>query len=203
MYKTIKSTTSTTSGSVLLLALIIAAILLSVGIGISNIGLKEIRLSSLDSQSGLAFYIADTAAECALFWDIQRPYGTTAGTFATSSDSINYNLTPTSNIFCPNVFDIAQQGDPFGAPITFPQLAAGSGDPWNVQISSDALYSYATTTFLVPEEFWDGGKPCAIVAVGKKTDLTTNVTYTTIESHGRSSCDTNPRRVERGLQISY
>lgn len=206
----INEPTQSASGSVLLLALILTAILLSIGMGISEIAMKEIKLSSIGDESGAAFYAADGGAECALLWDIQRPYSLINGTFATSSDSINFNLIPSQKgkpIYCPSsTFDIATQGDPSsqGGPVpTNPPSPA-----WAIQLASDASYAYATTTFIVPIDssnflFGDQSQPCAVVAVGKKTSLTTAVTYTTIESYGRSSCDTNPRRVERGLKVSY
>jgi hypothetical protein len=210
-------------GSTLILALLVASILLSVGFGLSNIATKEIKLSSIGSESGAAFYAADAGIECALFWDIQRPYDKLAGsvglslplgTFATSSDSISYHLIPsewlspnTKEIHCPDsTYDIATAGDPSsqgGPPPYHP-----STQSWAIQFSSDASYSYATTTFIVPIDSWnfswgDKSTPCAMVVVGKKTNKTTQAENTTILSYGRSSCDSNPRRVERGLQVSY
>ncbi|MBI5078143.1 MAG: hypothetical protein HZB11_02115, partial [Candidatus Yonathbacteria bacterium] len=44
-------------------------------------------------------------------------------------------------------------------------------------------------------------KPCAQVMV-TKTNISGVIT-TAIDSRGQSSCDSNPRRVERGLNISY
>ena len=209
-YKRYQISKSKRSGSVILLALILTAILLSVGMGISEIAMKEIRLSSIGTESGLAFYAADAGVECALFWDIQRPfavgsgYNKTNGTFATSSFSWAYNLTPNSGIRCPDsTFDIAANGDPA------PQLGVPhTGNPpapyWMVKVKAGPPYDYATTTFLMPYDYWTPSTPCAIVEVAKKSDRTTGVTInTTIDSHGRSSCDSNPRRVERGIHVAY
>ena len=176
------------NGSVLILALIMASILLSVGMGISNIALKEIKLSSIGDESGKAFYMADTAAECALYWDLRST--TTIDmldgvsdsdgkeVFATSTDV--YWAIPTNDIKCFNGINIAA--------------------PWNA-INPARLLGSAVTTFTLQDTV-DIKKPCAQVVVTKTNVL--GVVTTTIDSRGQSSCDsTDPRRVERGLKVSY
>ena len=66
-------------GFTLLLAAIVSSIVLSLGAAIYEIAVKEVALSSLGRDSQLAFFAADTGAECALFWDIRFAY------FATTS----------------------------------------------------------------------------------------------------------------------
>jgi len=66
-------------GFTLLLAALIASIVLSLGAAIYTIAVKEVILSSLGRDSQFAFYAADTASECALFWDLRYGY------FATSA----------------------------------------------------------------------------------------------------------------------
>jgi len=56
-------------GFTLLLAALVASIALSLGSSIYTIVSKEITLSSIGQDSQFAFYAADTAAECALYWD--------------------------------------------------------------------------------------------------------------------------------------
>jgi hypothetical protein len=76
-------------GFTLLLAALIASIVLSLGAAIFAIAQKELALSSIGRNSQFAFYAADTAAECALYWDVR-------GSFATSSDSHN----PAASVAC-------------------------------------------------------------------------------------------------------
>lgn len=76
-------------GFTLLLAALIASIVLSLGAAIFAIAQKELALSSVGRDSQFAFYAADTAAECALYWDVRF------GSFATSSDSH-----PASSVSC-------------------------------------------------------------------------------------------------------
>lgn len=67
-------------GFALMFAILASTVLLSMSVAIWNIALREVVLSSYGRESQIAFYAADTGAECALYWDIKE-------TFATSSDS--------------------------------------------------------------------------------------------------------------------
>ncbi len=58
-------------GFTLLLAALIASIVLSIGAAIFSIAQKELALSSIGRDSQFAFYAADSAAECALYWDVR------------------------------------------------------------------------------------------------------------------------------------
>ncbi|MEK7589834.1 MAG: hypothetical protein AAB475_01100 [Patescibacteria group bacterium] len=75
-------------GFAMLYAVLVSSILLSIGLAIFNLTVKELLLSSLGRDSQFAFYAADTGAECALYWDFQ------GDAFASS--------TPAANINCAN-----------------------------------------------------------------------------------------------------
>ncbi|MBL7045639.1 MAG: hypothetical protein ISR99_01215 [Parcubacteria group bacterium] len=65
-------------GFTLLLAVLVSSLLLSIGLGIFNITIKEVLLSSIGRESQFAFYAADTGIECALYWnDKQSKFSTT------------------------------------------------------------------------------------------------------------------------------
>lgn len=66
-------------GFTLLLAALVSSIVLALGASIFTLAQKEITLSSLGRDSQFAFYAADTAVECALYWDFRYSY------FGTSS----------------------------------------------------------------------------------------------------------------------
>ncbi len=70
-------------GFTLLLAALISSIVLAVGAAIFGIAQKQLTLSAIGRDSQFAFYAADTAAECALYWDFRCNY------FATSTNAIN------------------------------------------------------------------------------------------------------------------
>ncbi|OGG50673.1 hypothetical protein A2763_03650 [Candidatus Kaiserbacteria bacterium RIFCSPHIGHO2_01_FULL_54_36] len=74
---------TTQRGFTLLLAALVASIVLSVGAAIFSIAQKQLTLSAIGRDSQFAFYAADTAAECALYWDFRCNY------FATSTNAIN------------------------------------------------------------------------------------------------------------------
>ena len=73
-------------GFTLLLAALVSSIALSLGAAIFSLAQKEVILASLSKSSQFAFYAADTASECALYWDIRYSY------FATSTPP---GVTPT------------------------------------------------------------------------------------------------------------
>ncbi|MBI5456840.1 hypothetical protein HY969_03795 [Candidatus Kaiserbacteria bacterium] len=61
----------TERGFTLLLAALVASLVLSIGLAIVSIARKSVNLSSIGRDSQFAFYTADTASECALYWDIR------------------------------------------------------------------------------------------------------------------------------------
>ena len=70
-------------GFTLLLAALVSSIVLAVGAAIFGIAQKQVLLSAIGRDSQFAFYAADTAAECALYWDFRCSY------FASSTALIN------------------------------------------------------------------------------------------------------------------
>ena len=99
-------------GFTLLLAALVASITLSLGAAIFALAQKQIILSSLGRDSQYAFYTADTAAECALYWDSRyKSFPTTtpisvnltcASEAITTSASIAGNTVASSFQFEPN-----------------------------------------------------------------------------------------------------
>ncbi|MEX0652400.1 MAG: pilus assembly PilX N-terminal domain-containing protein [Candidatus Paceibacterota bacterium] len=77
-------------GFTLLVAVLISGVLLSIGLAIFNITIKELLLSSSGRESQFAFYAADSGIECALYWDQKgSAFSTsTAGAIACNSTSI-------------------------------------------------------------------------------------------------------------------
>lgn len=79
-------------GFTLFVALIVSTLLLSIGLSLSNIVLKQLVFSTTGKESQVAFYAADSGAECALYWDRKDNTGATVldGAFSTSSTDIIY-----------------------------------------------------------------------------------------------------------------
>lgn len=95
----------TQRGFTLLLATLTASLLLILGAAIFSLIKKEVILSSLGRDSQFAFYAADTAAECALYWDVRH--------------NIFASTTPTNTATCDgqNLGTIVFSS--YGAPISF------------------------------------------------------------------------------------
>jgi len=92
----------TERGFTLLLAALVSSIVLALGSSIFLIAQKQVLLSSLGRDSQFAFYAADAAAECALYWDVKNnpsdsnnaPYnafGTSAPSFTPVCDGTALN----------------------------------------------------------------------------------------------------------------
>jgi hypothetical protein len=76
------------AGFTLLIAALVASIVLSIASAIFSISQKQIALASLSQQSQYAFYAADTAAECALYWDDRYNY------FASTTPTLSITASP-------------------------------------------------------------------------------------------------------------
>ncbi|MFA5838534.1 MAG: pilus assembly PilX N-terminal domain-containing protein [Candidatus Paceibacterota bacterium] len=112
-HKIIKSKHS--HGFTLLMAMVISSLLLSLGITVFNVTLKELVLSSYGRNSQFAFYAADTGVECALFWGIKK------NAFSTSSPTnIECDGKTIENVGGQSVsiFNINFSPDPFCATVT-------------------------------------------------------------------------------------
>ncbi len=174
-------------GVTILVASLVASILLAIGLSIFNTTVKDLVFAISGNQSSIAFYAADTAAECALFWDYQ-------GAFATSSESDASLLSRGKGRYC-NGQDITQDPSTFPAPYNNDPKYANN---WNVKTSIPK--SAETTFYLFPNAT---NKICATVIV-TKTDGGAGSTNTVINSYGHNSCDPNNKRVvERGVQLGY
>ena len=60
--------------------------MLAVSITAFSLIIRELPLSSLVRESQIAFYAADSGAECALYWDIKHP-GLQQSAFSTTTSS--------------------------------------------------------------------------------------------------------------------
>ena len=76
-------------GFVILIAVVVASLLVSIGFFISDISQKEILFSVSGKESQIAFYVADTVMECALYQDLQSgsPFDYDSFTLATTNTS--------------------------------------------------------------------------------------------------------------------
>lgn len=69
-------------GITLSVAILISSISLIVATGVANIVIKELSFSFTGRDSDVAFYAADSGAECGYYWDKNKAF-----------DTVNYNIT--------------------------------------------------------------------------------------------------------------
>lgn len=67
-------------GFTLIVAVLVSAVVLTIGLSVFNLGLKQLVLSSTDRESLYSLASADAGLECALLWD-----GDPSNPFATST----------------------------------------------------------------------------------------------------------------------
>lgn len=175
------SNTNGKRGFALLLAALVASIVLALGASIYTLASKEVQLSATGRDSQFAFYAADSAAECALYWDARsdkHPYS-----FATSTDSKG-SLAPATQIFCD------------GKQVT-PTV---SQDPAPTPTAATTTFSYDLLT---------SPSYCTDVQVAKFRDATTNSERTVIDANGYNvSCaalngNTSATVLQRSVELSY
>lgn len=164
-------------GAVLLIAILMASVMLTVGLGVYQRTYKEIYFASFWKQTQRAFSRADIGLECALYRDLHPPTAPApAGSvwFATSTPPVPV---PPSSFNC----------------------GGGSvSTSLSPSISSNG-YMYATTTF--PSIGFSQGFKVEVVKI---TNITVGTTTTKIISRGyNASYLSGSRVVERGLKIEY
>jgi hypothetical protein len=177
-----KNSKNTTKGFTLFYALLVSSLALSIGAAIFDITLREIDLSAAATQSQYAVYVADTGAECALYWDSKyvnvgnNNNGGSGSAFATSSTDTTA-AAATSGLLCN------------GADVT---AAAAS---W----TTTSVAGAATTTFTILGATYKAQTPCAVVYVAKVG----NPAQTTVTAHGYNTCVSSSLQLERVFQVSY
>ena len=123
-------------GFTLLIAVILSSVIASVGLALLEVTLKQVILASAATQSQYAFYNADTALECVLYWDQKR--GAFDFAYTSLQDTITCADIPVQNITGPS--GGALKTTTFTVPCT-----SGSGSLGSVSISKTA--SGQTTIF--------------------------------------------------------
>lgn len=166
-------------GFTLLLAALISSIVLSLGAAIFQIAQKQITLSGIGRDSQFAFYAADTAAECALYWDFRFGY------FATTTPATV--VSPDPRCDGESMAVTVTEGDPSLSPY-YPFTKASA--------RMDFFKNVSTT-----------GGYCAEVSVRKTLDPSTNSVRTVVHADGYSvacaSIATSPRALQRSVELHY
>lgn len=181
-------------GFTLLFAVLISSMVLIVGASIITIALKQNYLSGTARDSQYAFYASNSGLECAMYWDLVGIAGQ-APIFATSSQSdLDYS----------DIDDIRSSITCAGATIIDSGSEPSENNCLNGNIYEDTGWCIETTANSATSKFriqLQGVPYCADVYVTEA--MVGGNSVTTIESMGYNTCDTDFRRVERGLRIVY
>jgi hypothetical protein len=145
-------------GVVILFAVLMVSVILTISLGVFNITYRQLVLSSMAKESEIAFAVADSARNCAQYWDSpgQDKFGYYENTPAGSSDW-NF-VAPTSNTL------------------------SCFGDP-SIPVITSSGASISTSKFFAIIDI-DGRQTCAMVKVEKHEITTGNERSTTITTSG-------------------
>ncbi|MFZ2151798.1 MAG: pilus assembly PilX N-terminal domain-containing protein [Minisyncoccia bacterium] len=201
-------------GFVLAFSLLISSIVLVLALGIFNILLKQIILTSSAKDSQIAFYAADAGAECALYWDThtsrdpsgfpnqQFPYNYTGmlGLSEDNPDSVSLGYPSTSQVD----IDLRNSGLFFcGASMVGTDFEV---EPTDGIDGIPGPVTFTNFTFNLTSD----GKVCAKVRIAKRYNAPVVAGNpksgfdTIIESRGYNDCNpANQKRVERAIEVKY
>ncbi|OHB15305.1 MAG: hypothetical protein A2431_01485 [Candidatus Zambryskibacteria bacterium RIFOXYC1_FULL_39_10] len=165
-------------GMTLFIAVSIMGVLLFISFAVVNVAIKGSLFATSGRDSQFAFYAADSGLECALYWDSKYD------AFSTSSHPLLLDNT----VYCAGSGVVSGQ-NLYGT-TTVQGLIGLGGD-------SDPTSRFS---FLMDQSVVSS--PCAVVTVRKYYSGVNLMTY--IKSRGYNTCEmTNPRRVERGIEVTY
>jgi Tfp pilus assembly protein PilX len=177
------------AGFALLFSILLASFLISLGISIFSVSLKEIQITTSERDSEDAYYAADSARECAIYNDI------ILGAFPTCISSNGSGL---CNSYSENN-NVTQ---------TLPQLSVTvtcNRIPSTLIFAQFGLTFSATTTNFFQASSTSSSTPASDINITKTWD-TTNLLNpkvdTTIETWGHNT-EIIGRRIERGLEFTY
>lgn len=170
-------------GITLVIAITVMTLLLSISFSISNIVLRQIKITNINNASKPAFFVADSGIECAFYYD-------TAST--TDSSGVNINADFATAIFGQSDKSVANA-----------LVRCGNNPPMGLHKDITNPNSIVTTFDINYENM------CAKVEV-TRTEVDTKITsrgYNTGANADSSGCDLSDvdkrRLVERGLTITY
>lgn len=112
-------------GFTLLIAVVLSSVIVSVSLALIDITYKQVTLASAATQSQYAFYNADTALECGLYWDQK-------------ANAFDYSAPlAASSITCAELpiqdYSASQSGGVLSISFTLP--CAGAGSKGNVTVT--------------------------------------------------------------------
>lgn len=168
-------------GYTLLFSILITSLVMSVSLSILSIARKEVILSSAALESQVAIFTADTAMECAIYWDSKLAFATT--TSATTTITCNgTSPSDTDNVY------------------VSPSGAASPSGAYNfsfvIPFPSGGTTENRCASVLVLKDIEDGFRTTRIIARGY------NVGYNDIAANPECT-RLSTKKVERAIEFEY
>jgi hypothetical protein len=179
------------AGFAILFAVLLASFLITLGISIFSISLKEILITTSVRDSQIAFYTADSAQECAQYWDFKK------GVFPKCHDSVCGSLIDINGEFpsAPNTTDPPIQIICNGNPVTLSFSKDVSNQTYISEMKTD-FFKVSSTSL---------SAPVSDIIISTKSYFDNSNTFkgnlSTITAYGHNTGIIG-RRVERGLTIN-
>jgi len=163
-------------GFAVLFSVMLASFLITLGISIFSISLKEVMITTSVRDSQVAYYVADSARECALYWDVKQ--GAFPACFEDDCTNVADYPTPVEvqNITCNGT----------STSLTFTKTG-----------STGSTYSASLKNFFAMSSA-DESQPVSDIKIIKEWIPDTKSIKTTIETRGHNTGIIG-RRVERGI----
>ncbi len=182
-------------GFTLLFSILVATLVVAIGATIISVALRQTILSGTSRESQYAFYAANTALECAFYWDLV---------------GIPSNLQIPGTIFKVPGETLAVRD---GSGVISPDISC-AGEPLEITTSESNGEHRSTFSISIRNQETISGMPdyeyCGLVTIIKTLDSNgsgpeDDIIKTTIEAKGRNNAcgTTNSRTVERGLIQVY
>lgn len=173
------------TGFAMLFAVLASSLLIAIGVSIFNISLKELQIATSEQASQSAYYAADSAEECALYWDIKM------GAFPACLDD-NCNPSTPGDVSTTSSNTIVCNG-------TATTLPAFSGDPiyHTYTYSTSTLFYYNAASIIAP----NAGISVTKVLTGNGASTPYSI-ETTIVAEGHNTGIIG-QRVERGISETH
>jgi hypothetical protein len=174
------------SGFALLFAVLAASLLVALGISIFDISLKELSIATSEQDSQTAYYVADSAEECALYWDLKQ------GAFPTCIGSLVGGVGGVCPVSTSTVSVIACNGNNISIPVF-------NGTTLVSTYATSTFFAYATATPIFGGPFPEAG---IVVIKTYMSSASGDYIQTEIDAEGHNSGILGTR-VERGISEVY
>jgi Tfp pilus assembly protein PilX len=179
-----KQNTKSKSGFALLFSILLASFLITLGISIFSISLKEIQITTSLRDSQSAYYAADSALECALYW------GTSATNYFPPCTQL------TSQILCTGQSSLT-------GPATVPVDLTCNGKKMTLDFVTEDGKNFDTGKII---NFFEASSTASSTPVADieitKSFLSAGYVQTTVTAWGHNTSILG-RRVERALSKVY